>query len=54
MINIELTEDQYDLLKGLIWSSQDEGPEGHGWKSEQLQELADLIDSAGEDNGTFR
>jgi len=40
---LRLTEKQLIDLSEILWSIQDEGPEGEGWASEKLIELRLLI-----------
>jgi hypothetical protein len=47
-IVIKLTEKQYELLRETLTMSQDEGPTGEGWKSKELMELIDDIETMAE------
>jgi len=40
---IVLTDDQFDLLVDNLIQIQDKGPDGEGWKSDELVELIELI-----------
>lgn len=46
MVEIELTEDQALFLANILSETTDEGPEGYGWKSTELEDLITIIDDA--------
>lgn len=46
MINIELTRKQLLFLYESLLSYTDEGPDGEGWPSPELNELRSLIERA--------
>ena len=43
---IELTPEQSENLEYILWRTQDEGPDGEGWASDELQELRDIVEEA--------
>lgn len=43
MIAIYLTRQQYAKLSDILDDAQDEGPAGHGWASEELRELQEIL-----------
>jgi len=49
-INITLTDEEADLLESVLFSYDDEGPDGEGWQSEQLKKLRDNIAQQIKDN----
>ena len=44
MIIIVLSEKQAENLSNILWDTQDEGPVGEGWASDELEELRGIID----------
>lgn len=43
---IRLTDEQYHFLCETLMFHSDEGPEGEGWKSAELEELCAVIERA--------
>jgi hypothetical protein len=48
IVVIKLTEKQYELLRETLLMTEDEGPTGEGWKSDELKELIDDIEKMAE------
>lgn len=46
MVKVSLTEKQAKKLSEVLWESQDEGPWGKGWASDELAELRNIVDNA--------
>lgn len=42
-IIIKLTKDQAKKLLDVLYDTQDEGPLGEGWASNELEELRDIV-----------
>ena len=47
MVTIDLTDEQYCLLKDLLLDYDDCGPLGEGWQSDALKNLCDEIITQG-------
>ena len=45
-VTLRLTPRQYEKLLDVLIESQDEGPKGEGWKSDELTALVDFIEAA--------
>jgi hypothetical protein len=45
-IIIKLTKEQAEKLSEVLWDTQDEGPCGEGWASDELSELRGIVDAA--------
>jgi len=43
MKQIVLTDHEYELLTNILISHMDEGPEGEGWKSPELEALTEKV-----------